>query len=165
MYDFIIKGRLIDGISNEPIERGILAIQGDRIAYAGTEVGFQMPENAQVISADTILPGFFDVHAHLVGHEDAGDFADGKFFGDQLLGAAYQTGVLLDAGFTGIRDMSEAGLYLSRAQKRGILRAPRIMPGGKILGITSGHIDMDPYMSKADINRSSTFFPLVRWHG
>ena len=34
------------------------------------------------------------------------------------------------------------------------------MPGGKILGITSGHIDMDPYMSKADINRSSTFFRL-----
>ena len=119
MYDFIIKGRLINGVSDEPIEHGILAIQGDRIAYAGAETGFSMPENADVIIADTILPGFFDVHAHLVGHEDAGDFADGKFFGDQLLGAAYQTGVLLDAGFTGIRDMSEAGLYLSQGAETG----------------------------------------------
>jgi imidazolonepropionase-like amidohydrolase len=160
MYDLIIKGRIIDGISNEPVEQGVLAIQGDRIAYVGPEAGFTISEGAEVICAETILPGFFDVHAHLVGHENAGSFADGKFFGDQLLGAAYQTGLLLDAGFTGIRDMSEAGVYLSRAQKRGILRAPRIMPGGRILGITSGHVDMDPFMSKDDINRSSSFYRL-----
>ncbi|MBN1777517.1 MAG: amidohydrolase family protein [Clostridiales bacterium] len=160
MYDFIIKGRLIDGVSAEAVERGILAVKGDRIAYAGTETGFQMPENAELIGADTILPGFFDVHAHLSGDEDAGDFAGGRFFGDQLMGAAYQAGLLLDAGFTGIRDMSEAGVYLSRAQERGILRAPRILPGGRILGITSGHVDMDPYNGKEDSNRNSRMYRL-----
>ena len=160
MFDSIIRGRIINGIADEAIERGIVAVTGEHIAYAGPEAGFSMPDCAEVIEAETILPGFFDVHAHLTGHEDAGDFADGMFFGDQLLGAAHQVGILLDAGFTGIRDMSEAGVYLSRAQKRGILRSPRIMPSGRILGITSGHVDMNPWIGKKEINRTSEFFRL-----
>ena len=80
-------------------------------------------------------------HAHLTGEEDAGEYAGGKLFGDQLLGAAWQLGRILDSGFTGVRDMSEAGLYLSRAVERGVLEGPRIVPGGKVLGITSGHVD------------------------
>ena len=163
MYDVILKGRLIDGRSEHAIEQGLVAVRDGRIVYAGEEQGFAReghppaaPDD-KVMTADTIMPGFIDVHAHLSGTENAGSFADGKFFGDQLMGAAYQVGILLDAGFTGIRDMSEAGLYLSRAQKRGVLRAPRIMPGGKILGITSGHIDLEPYMSKKDVNRLSHF--------
>lgn len=157
MYDYIIRGRLIDGISNAPVECGILAIENGRIAYAGEEAGFIVPEGAEVIKGDTVLPGFIDCHTHLNGLTDAGSFAEGKFFGDQLMGAAFQAGLLLDAGFTGIRDMSEAGFYISRGQQRGILRSPRVMPGGKVLGITSGHVDMEPYISKEEFNRNSHF--------
>ena len=93
----------------------------------------------------TILPGFIDVHAHLTGDEDAGSFANGQLFGDQLIGAVYQVGLLLDAGFTGIRDMSEAGFYLSRGVERGgNPRPPVSSPAEKVLGITSGHVDMGP---------------------
>lgn len=153
MYDYIIKGKLIDGVSDSPVENGLVAIDGERIAYAGDSAAFRFPHvGAEVMEADTILPGFIDCHAHLTGEEDAGSFANGKLFGDQLLGAAHQVGILLDAGFTGLRDMSEAGLYLSRAAERGVLRSPRIMPGGKILSITSGHMDMRPEMSKETYN-------------
>ena len=79
----------------------------------------------------TILPGFIDVHAHLTGDEDAGSFANGQLFGDQLIGAVYQVGLLLDAGFTGIRDMSEAGFYLSRGVEGGAIRGPPYRPRRK----------------------------------
>ena len=155
MKTYLLKGRVIDAISETPLEDGLVAVCGDRIIYAGPEAGFQPLPDAETITVKngTIMPGFIDCHAHLTGDEDAGSFADGRLFGDQLLGAAYQTGLLVDAGFTGIRDMSEAGLYLSRAVDRGILRGPKIMPGGKVLGITSGHIDFQPHMSKEDFNR------------
>ncbi|MCI9477043.1 MAG: amidohydrolase family protein [Emergencia sp.] len=160
MISYILKGRLIDGISDTPIENGLVAVEGSCIVYAGAETGFDAAafdtDNSTTLldaGTGTILPGFIDCHAHLFGDENAGSFADGKIFGDQLLGAAYQCGLLLDAGFTSLRDMSENGLYLSRAVERGILRGPKIMPGGKILGITSGHVDMNPSLSKEELNR------------
>ena len=57
--------------------------------------------------------------------------------------------------------MSENGLYLSRAIERGILRGPKIMPGGKVLGITSGHVDLEPYMTKKFFNQTSHLCRLV----
>lgn len=164
MLTYILKGRLIDGIAGNAVEDGLVAVCGSRIAYAGPAGNFDMDcTGVPVYEADggTIMPGFIDCHAHLCGEEDAGSFAGGKFFGDQLLGSAYQCGLLLDAGFTGIRDMSENGLYLSRAVERGILRGPKIMPGGKVLGITSGHIDLLPHMSKEYFNQTDHLCRLV----
>lgn len=156
---YVLKGRMIDGLGETALEDGLVAFEGDRILYAGPEKGYRIPDGAVVRSAGngTILPGFIDLHAHLGGEEDAGSFADGKCFGDQLLGGVRQLGLLLEAGFTGIRDMSEAGLYLSRAVERGAITGPRIVPGGKLLGVTSGHEDIGPYMTKEAYNASSHF--------
>ena len=153
MKKILLKGRMIDAVSDAAIEDGAVLIEGDKILYAG-EASLCPETDAEVISAGegTILPGFIDVHAHLCGDEDAGSFAGGKLFGDQLIGAVYQIGLLLDAGFTGIRDMSEAGLYLSRGVERDAIRGPRIVPGGKVLGITSGHVDFAPDLTKEYIN-------------
>ncbi len=152
----ILKGRFLDVESGSICEDGLVAFENDTILYAGEAAGFAAPPEAQVFSVPapgTILPGFIDLHAHLTGREDAGSFADGRLFGDQLLGGVRQLQLLLESGFTGIRDMSEAGLYLSRGVERGVLTGPRIVPGGRVLGITSGHIDMDPSVSKAEFNR------------
>lgn len=164
MLNYILKGRLIDGISDRALEHGLLAVEENKIAYVGPAAGFAgTTDGVPVfeIPDGTIMPGFIDCHAHLFGSEDAGSFADGKIWGDQLLGAAYQCGLLLDAGFTGIRDMSENGLYLSRAVERKILRGPKIMPGGKILGITSGHVDIQPWQTKLQFNAADHMSRLV----
>jgi imidazolonepropionase-like amidohydrolase len=159
MKIFVLKGRIIDGVSEKVLERGILCF-GETIDYVGSGEGFHVPAEAEVIDVGTgtILPGFIDCHAHLTGEQDSGGSA---FFGDQLLGAAYQLGLLLDAGFTGLRDMSEAGLYLSRAVERGTLRGPRILPGGKILGITGGHVDSELHLPKEMVNARSHSHRLV----
>lgn len=145
MSALLLKGRMIDVVNGRVIEHAAVLTDGNRILYAGDEKG--CPEtDAEAIDAGggTILPGFMDVHAHLTGEENAGSFAGGAMLGDQIVGAVYQAGLLLDAGFTGLRDMSEAGLYVGRGIDRGVIRGPRIVPGGKVLSITSGHVDMHP---------------------
>ena len=163
MPSYALTGRVIDAVSDQAVENGLVVTDGKRITYAGPFDEGKIPPEAERLTAAnaTILPGFIDCHAHLTGHENAGSFDRGMLFGDQLLGAAYQCGLLLDAGFTGIRDMSEAGLYLSRAIQRGVLRGPKIMPGGKVLGITSGHIDMAMHMTREDYNRADHLSYLI----
>lgn len=155
MYSYVLKGTVIDGISDTPLADGLVAIEGERIAYVGPAAGFDIPKDVPVFAASTLLPGFIDCHTHLVGAHDAGYLDERAPFGDMLLGAAYQAGLLLDAGFTSVRDMSEQGFYLDRAQSRGILRAPRIMPGGRCLSVTGGHGDMWTYMTKEESNQKN----------
>ena len=157
MEQILLRGRLIDPLDDQPVEDGALLIEGSRIVYAGTADGCPQTDAAvyNCPPGGSILPGFIDAHAHLSGEEDAGSFADGRMFGDQLVGGVYQLGLLLDAGFTGLRDMSEAGLYLSRGVERGAIRGPRIVPGGKVLSITSGHVDGNPAMTPEYFNAHS----------
>ena len=155
MSEYILKGRLITAASDEVIAHGTVIVKDDRIVFAGPSETAPECSGAVLDAGEgTILPGFIDVHAHLTGEEDAGDYADGKMFGDQIVGAVYQAGLLLDAGFTSLRDMSEAGIYVSRGVERGIIRGPKIMPGGKVLSITSGHVDMAPQMTPEQFNQS-----------
>ncbi len=163
MNMYALRGRIIDAVSDTPIEDGLLVIEGERIAYVGIYDEGKLPRDAQVLQVEngTILPGFIDCHAHLTGQNDAGSFSGGTLFGDQLLGAAYQCGLLLDAGFTGIRDMSVAGCYLSRAVERGVLRGPKIMPGGQVISNTSGHLDTDISKTKEEMNRDNPIGMLV----
>ena len=159
-YDVLIRGaKLADG-SGEACQPGELAIRGGRIAEVAPKLASSALEAAnlaaEVVDAGGLVlaPGFIDVHAHLCGNEDAGSFGNGRLFGDQLIGGVYQLGVLLESGFTGIRDMSEAGLYLSRGVERGAITGPRIVPGGKVLGITSGHVDFEVHKTKEYYNET-----------
>lgn len=160
---YLLKGNVIDAISDTALANGMVVVEGEKIVHVGVYDPSWVNDATEVLEVEdgTILPGFMDCHAHLTGENDAGDYGNGKLFGDQLLGAAYQCGLLLESGFTGIRDMSEAGTYLTRAIERGVLRGPKIMPGGKVLGITSGHVDLDMEMTKEEINRTSHLVRLV----
>jgi imidazolonepropionase-like amidohydrolase len=160
MNTLILKGRIVTSTDPPVIEKGILVIKNNIITYVGPEVDYTLTQDMTVYSIEngTILPGFIDCHAHLTGQENSGD---SKLFGDQLLGAAHQLSTIIDSGFTSLRDMSEAGLYLSRAVSRGILKGPQILPGGKILGITSGHVDLEPHIPKDIYNKYNHLTRLV----
>lgn len=160
---YLLKGNVIDAVSDTSLANGMVVVEGEKIIHVGVYDPSWIDDTTEVLEVTdgTILPGFMDCHAHLTGENDAGDYGNGKLFGDQLLGAAYQCGLLLESGFTGIRDMSEAGTYLARAIERGVLRGPKIMPGGKVLGITSGHVDLDMEMTKEESNRTSHLVRLV----
>jgi imidazolonepropionase-like amidohydrolase len=163
MVRYVLKGRVIDAVSDKPVENGMVVVEGDTIEYVGAFRESEVASDAHVIDAGdgTILPGFIDCHAHLCGVQSAGDLGDRASMGDLLLGAAHEIGILLDAGFTGIRDMSRNGPHLSRAVERGILRGPRIMPGGRVLSPTAGHTDPGEGLSKEEVNRNSPIAYLV----
>ncbi len=151
----ILYGRLIDSVSDAPIESGMLAIDGDTIAYAGVRGGFPVPEDAEIweIENGTILPGFIDAHAHFAGSESVNKSGDTPY--DLLLTAACDLSDLVDAGFTGAREMSAFGRPLRDAVNKGSLKGPRIMVGGKVLSISSGHCDFEPNLSIEESNEKS----------
>jgi len=153
MSIYAIRGRLIDGVADSALEDGLVLTDGNKITYAGKYEPALVPEKAEVISAGegTILPGFIDAHAHICGTvAKAGIIND-----DKLLGAAHEVGVLLDCGFTGLRDMTLGSPALARATEGGYLRGPRIFPGGRVLSCTSGHVDLDINMTKEEYNRTA----------
>ncbi|MGB3716594.1 MAG: amidohydrolase family protein [Candidatus Promineifilaceae bacterium] len=117
----IIKnGTVIDGTGTDPIEDGIVVIEGDRITLVGSGVGFSIPPNAQVIDAHggTILPGFVDAHVHstsdpglrrefLLGGVtavcdlgtplDEIDQFDKEYLGDEPAARGYKAGTIITA--------------------------------------------------------------------
>lgn len=151
---YALKGRIIDGVSDAAIENGLAVVINDTIKYVGVYNDKKIPEAAKVIEAGdgTIMPGFIDCHAHLCGEVTAGEQSTRY---DKLLGAAHEIGILLDSGFTGLRDMSINGFALERAVNRGYLRGPRIMPGGRILSVTGGHCDTAGDATKEEVNAAN----------
>ncbi len=151
---FFVKGRVIDGNQMEPIENGLVVVDGERIVYAGEASGYQGSMEGEVLELGdaTVMPGMIDCHAHLCG-EESQNLTGGTTF-DALLTMAYDCGELVNAGITGVRDMSAFGAALSRAVNKGKLRGPRIMPGGRVISVTAGHTD-DEFKSVEDINRNS----------
>src|SRR2546430_1232544 len=110
----IRAGRLIDGKSDKPIENALILIEGDKIASATPGGG--APAGAEVIdlSKTTVLPGFIDVHTHVLLQGDV----TAAEYDDQLLKesipyrailAARNAEIALSHGFTAMRDLETEG--------------------------------------------------------
>lgn len=151
---YILYGRIIDAVSDEAIQNGMVVTDGEEICYVGERGGYTVPEDAVVIEVEdgTILPGFIDAHAHLSGAESVNRTGNTPY--ELLLTIAHDVGELLDAGVTGVRDMSAFGYALKKAVEQGTLRGPKIMPGGKVLGVTGGHSDPGPEFCIRDYNET-----------
>ena len=63
----VLKGRVIDGNGGSPIEKGLVAVSGDRILAVCNEWEYTIPPGATVIEiADgSIMPGMVEMHVHL----------------------------------------------------------------------------------------------------
>jgi len=105
----LVGGRIIDGFGGEPIENGVIVVEGDRIVAMGPEAEVDIPAGAEIISTEgmSVLPGLWDMHVHLmiVGHSDY-DYWDRTYppvFRDTIMPAAAMQ--LLHAGVTSARDL------------------------------------------------------------
>jgi len=142
----IRAGRLIDGKSDTPILNALIVIEGDKIV--SVSAGGTPPAGAEVIdlSKATVLPGFADVHTHVLLNGDI-TAAD---YDEQILKqstpyrailAARNARIALDNGFTSIRDVeTEGAMYadvdVKTAIARGEVPGPRMQVATRAMAPT-----------------------------
>lgn len=151
----VIKAaQIIDGRGGAPIKNGVVVVSDDKITAVGSLASITIPAGSRTIDLGdaTLMPGFFDLHTHIVGRtlgdpdrEDSGA-RDYDSFGAIL--SVENARKTLMAGFTTIRNLgadSFADLALRKAINDGFVPGPRILGAGHSLGITGGHCDENGY--------------------
>jgi imidazolonepropionase-like amidohydrolase len=142
----IRAGRLIDGKSDTSILNAVILIEGDKIISVtpgGTpSAGYELID----LSKATVLPGFADVHTHVLLNGDI-TAAD---YDEQLLKqstpyrailAARNARIALENGFTSIRDVeTEGAMYadvdVKTAIARGEVPGPRMQVATRAMAPT-----------------------------
>lgn len=136
----LVGGRIIDGFGGDPIDNGVLLIDGERIVAMGPAATVDIPGGAEVISTEgmSVLPGLWDMHVHLmiVGHSDY-EHWDRTYLpvsGDVIMPAAARQ--LLHAGVTSARDLGaplDEILAVRDAINAGELEGPTLYVSGPFL--------------------------------
>jgi imidazolonepropionase-like amidohydrolase len=151
----IKAGNVVDPESATVVANQIILIEGRTIKAVGANL--KIPENATVIdlSKQTVLPGLFDAHTHLCmttqRRRDGGNY----YYTTLIDSTAYRAiqGVanarsMLEAGFTTVRDIGNAGNYadtdLRRAIEEGLVPGPTIINAGRIIAPFGGQFQMQP---------------------
>jgi imidazolonepropionase-like amidohydrolase len=110
----IRAGKLIDGKADKPVENALILIEGEKIV--SVTPGGNAPAGADVIdlSKANVLPGFIDVHTHVLLQGDV----TAAEYDEQLLKqsipyrailAARNAEIALSHGFTAMRDLETEG--------------------------------------------------------
>ena len=140
----VLKGRLIDCTGAAPIEAGAVAIDKNKICYAGEAAGLPAEySKAEVLEIrdGTILPGLIEGHVHMSwGGANSIHWID---YTPQLemARALRDLQFLRSEGYTAVRDMGSGCVFLKECVREGLLDLPRIFAAGRILTQIGGHGD------------------------
>jgi imidazolonepropionase-like amidohydrolase len=126
-----------------PAERGVLLVEGERIAAVGGPET-PVPDGARVLEAACVVPGLINAHVHL---EMSGEPQTASIFvlttpTQRTLVAAENARRSLEAGVTTIRDLAgtEAiAIDLRDAIAARRLPGPTIVAAGRAICMTGGH--------------------------
>jgi len=136
----LVGGTLIDGNGGQPIRNSVILVEGERIVRVGNTDTVEVPDGYEIISTEamTVLPGLWEMHAHLMlnGHADYGHwhptYAD-RMEDEIMPASAVQ---LLLAGVTTARDLGaplDISLSIRDRINDGVLPGPRLFVSGPFL--------------------------------
>ncbi len=134
--------RLIPG-ADPVITDGVVVFDGGLITYAGPSADAPTTPDADVVTAETVMPGMWDCHAHAVGvHRIQLD--DLYLVPTEVRAARAVKDIerALQAGVTSVRDAGGMGVLLGRAVREGTIPGPHLYGAGAILSPTGGHADL-----------------------
>lgn len=135
--------RLINGTGAKPIERATIAIEGEKIIFAGKAEEWHNPEGKTIHEMDltgrTVLPGLIDSHVHIAAECLPDSTMAGPWGWTTLIMLKHAQNTLA-AGITTIRDVGgrhHLEFSLRKAVEAGLFVAPRMSLAGKLLSITT----------------------------
>ena len=145
--NIITNIRIIDGLGSAPIENGFIHIENGKIVSFGSLQDYspQPSSNADSYKNCTLMPGLFDVHAHVYpsGEEFRNKKPIPRFEEEQKqILAIVNLKKHLHAGFTSVRDVGSENKpvwALRQAANENWLPLPRLLASGKLLTVTNGH--------------------------
>lgn len=134
--------RLLPG-RGDVVRDAVVVMDGAAISYAGPAAGAPDTPDAEVVHAETVMPGMWDCHTHLIGLQKMA--LTGLYEVPIAVRAARATKDLeraLAAGVTSIRDAGGMGVLLGRVVREGSIPGPHVYGAGAILSTTGGHGDL-----------------------
>jgi imidazolonepropionase-like amidohydrolase len=139
----IVGGRIIDGTGRDPIDNGVVVVDGSRIASAGAARSVAIPRDAKRLDATgrTVLPGVIDCHVH--GTYRARDTRQ-HLLNSPTYNVLKSTEILaetLACGVTTARDMGGADAGFRQAIEDGVIAGPRLLISIIMISQTGGHGD------------------------
>jgi imidazolonepropionase-like amidohydrolase len=154
----IRAGRLVDPEAGTIAASQVILVEGGRFTAVGPNVA--IPQGAEVVDLTgmTVLPGLVDAHNHLALTYKA-EPEHNVYYLTYVLEStplraiqAVSNGIqMLDAGFTIVRDMGNAGNFadaaLRQAIEQGWIPGPTIINSGIIIGGMGGQFWPSPEMA------------------
>jgi imidazolonepropionase-like amidohydrolase len=151
---YVLKGRIIDGTLNAPMERGAVVMVGDRIRYVGpvdgVPVAFQQPDYEVIdLPGRSIMPGLIDGHTHISFGESRSEEENALYTPVEFrtLKAIWYAKKILQAGVTSAFDAATSyaiGQAVRDAIDTGMFPGPRFTVSGKQLTNHQGLEDSFP---------------------
>ena len=151
----IRAGRLVDPEAGTAAANQLIVVEGRRIKAVGSNVPVPTGSNVYFIdlSGYTVLPGLFDAHTHLC---ESTPPEDRDLYSNDIRTTSAWRAILgtvnaremLEAGFTTVRDVGNAGNYvdtdLRRAVEQGLTPGPTIVNAGRIIAPYGGQYHLNP---------------------
>ncbi len=138
----IEAGLLIPG-RGEPIENGVVVLEGGTISYAGPGQTAPGTPDAEIVVVPVVLPGLWEAHGHFVGIAKP-DVVE-QVIEPTARRAARAVGDMhrtLMGGVTSVREVGGYGVDFQPAIAAGQVEGPTVYGAGRILSTTGGHGDI-----------------------
>jgi imidazolonepropionase-like amidohydrolase len=167
----IRAGRLLDTATGTAAEKQVILVRAGKIVAVGRDVAVPPGARSIDLSNQTVLPGLFDAHTHMLLTEKRARDNNNYYYTTLTEPTAYRAvqGVgngiaMLRAGFTTIRDIGNNGNYGDVALKQGIeegwVEGPTLVVSGLIIAPYGGQFHLQP--EKPDLAEPEYLFADTR---
>lgn len=153
-YLCLQNGTIIDGSGADPLERGSILIEDERIVAVGRVDEVRLPPQEEVevvdVTGRSLMPGMVDCHFHCAYHDVTcwEDYDLRRPVEHTVILAARNAQTLLEVGFTSARDVGTRSLIAMAVRdmiEAGVILGPRMRAGGPIISSTGGLADAYGY--------------------